>query len=384
MSGYAKERALDRIQRLRSAGLDVAAFLDEASVDLAPAVPNGTDHLRCPYWYTLDPESRLITSDYGGEGCGLDTRAVMRWEYLDDDLNKYDEAIRHPRGVQTLHEVTGGDPERSRIYREYMVDEGLAQEMLVALRARSGEFWGTVRLNRGPGQPEFDSDEIEFMAMVAPHLAEGIRRGLLIGEATDPELPDAPGLVVLDAYGEIDSLSTVADRWLAELPGRPVRGPLPASVASVASVALDGVRGIGWGSESTVRVRSVGGRWLSVHAAVIRVEGTSKAAVIIEPAHQDRITPLLMAVYGLTAREQEVTRFVLQGGSTAQIATDLGISPHTVQQHLKSIFEKFEVHSRRELVGTVFFENFDPRVQDNGQRVHVEKPIRGGPLRSVR
>ena len=383
MSGYAKERALDRIRRLSSAGLDVAGFLDQASAALAPAVPNGTDLMEWPYWYTLDTESRLITSDYGGEGCSLDTSAVMRWEYLDDDVNKYDEVIRHPRGVQTLHEVTGGEPERSRIYREYMFAAGLAQEMLVALRARSGEFWGTVRLNRASGQPEFDSGEIDFMATVAPHLAEGIRRGLLVGEATDPDLPDAPGLVVLDADGEIDSLSTGADRWIAELPGRPVRGPLPASVASVASAALD-ARANGSGSGSTVRVRSVDGRWISVHAAVIRIEGTLKAAVIIELAHQDRITPLLMAIYGLTAREQEVTRLVLQGRSTTQIAIDLGISPLTVQQHLKSIFEKCEVRSRRELVGTVFFENFDPRVQDNGQRVRVEKPIRGGPLRTVR
>lgn len=44
----------------------------------------------------------------------------MRREYLDDDVNKYAEVLRHPRGVQTLQEVTGGRPERSRIYREYL------------------------------------------------------------------------------------------------------------------------------------------------------------------------------------------------------------------------------------------------------------------------
>lgn len=381
MSGYARERACDRIRRLSHAGLDVACFLDEASAALALAVPNGTDHLKFPYWYTLDPESRLITSDYGGEGCDLDTSAVMRWEYVEDDFNKYDEVIWHPRGVQTLHEVTGGKPERSRIYREYMAGEGLAQEMLVALRARTGEFWGAVRLNRAKGQPEFDHDEIEFMSTVAPDLAEGVRRGLLVGEATDPDLPDAPGLVVLHADGEIDSLGPGAERWIAQLPGQPVRGPLPAAVASVASAAFDEVRVNGSGRKSTVRVRSVDGRWISVHGTVIRVDGTLKAAVIIEPAHHDRIARLLMAIYGITAREQEVTRLVLRGASTTRIAADLGITPHTVQQHLKGVFEKTGVHSRRELVGTVFFDSFDPRVRDNGQRVRVEKPIRGGPLR---
>jgi DNA-binding CsgD family transcriptional regulator len=51
--------------------------------------------------------------------------------------------------------------------------------------------------------------------------------------------------------------------------------------------------------------------------------------VIVEAAHPARITPLLMAAYGLTEREQDVIRLVLQGDSTAQIATRLVVSPHT-------------------------------------------------------
>ena len=68
VGGYAKARARERIREASRAGLDVASFLDEASSALASAVPN-ENHLRGPYWYTLDPESRLITSDYGAEGC---------------------------------------------------------------------------------------------------------------------------------------------------------------------------------------------------------------------------------------------------------------------------------------------------------------------------
>jgi DNA-binding CsgD family transcriptional regulator len=106
-------------------------------------------------------------------------------------------------------------------------------------------------------------------------------------------------------------------------------------------------------------------------------------AVIVEPAHPARISPLLMAAYGLSDREQEVTRLALGGAATAEIADALSISPHTVQQHFKSVFEKTGVRSRRELVGRVFFNHYEPRLRDNEQRALDGRPVRGGPAAGI-
>jgi DNA-binding CsgD family transcriptional regulator len=87
-----------------------------------------------------------------------------------------------------------------------------------------------------------------------------------------------------------------------------------------------------------------------------------------------------MATYGLTEREQDITRLVLQGNATTEIADHLRVTAQTVQQHLKRIFEKTGVHSRRELVGQVFFAFYEPRLRDNEGRVMTGRLPRGGPL----
>lgn len=51
----------------------------------------------------------------------------------------------------------------------------------------------------------------------------------------------------------------------------------------------------------------------------------------------------------LSAREGEVLEHLLEGKDPVSIGGELCISPHTVRNHLKSIYRKLDVHSRTEL-----------------------------------
>ena len=374
----AKERARDRVTELAGRGLDLKAFWDESAEVVSTVVP----HFSAPCWFTLDPASLLVTSHYDhGQIPELPPEWLAR-EYYEDDVHNITSVARSERGISTLHEAAGGDPSSTPRWQTN-IQYGGDQELLVALRPRTGEAWGLLGLYRETGRPRFDVDELEFLRAVAPHLAQGARRGLLVGEASEPEGPEPPGLVVLNEDWSVESLTPGAETWLNALSdGEWERqNRLPPAVLAVAGRALRTVEGDDAPGEVAVsRVLSSEGRWLVLHGAALVTKGNRRVAVIVEPADSARITPLLMAAYGLTDREQEVTRLVLCGEPTMKIAERLYLSPHTVQQHLKRVFEKTGVRSRRELVGKVFFTHYEPRLRDNERRAIVGQPLRGGPM----
>jgi DNA-binding CsgD family transcriptional regulator len=372
------ERALDKIARLAAEAEDLVPFWHACTAVLAETVP----HYWTPCWYTLDPASLLITSHFH-DGLPEFPAERLTSEYYGEDVNQLADVVRSPTGISTLYEATHGSPRES--YRwQLNMQMGGDQELILGLRTRSGEVWGALGLYRELDRPLFNGDDERFLRAASPYLAQGARRSLLVEEAREPEGLDSPGLVILNERWQVESTTPGVERWLAELPdGDWAAGRLPSAVLAVAARALRAAETANGPAEIAVsRVLSRGGTWVVLHGASL---GTgSRIAVIVEPAHPARIYPLLMAAYGLTDREREVTRLILQGNSTAEIAETLVVSAHTVQQHLKRIFDKTGVRSRRDLVGKVFFAHYEPRFRDNERRVAQNKPIRGGPLPVVR
>ena len=87
-----------------------------------------------------------------------------------------------------------------------------------------------------------------------------------------------------------------------------------------------------------------------IEAAALEGERDGEIAVNLRAATANETFDLLCRAYALSQRERDLVELVVGGFDTRAIATRLVISPHTVQDHLKSVFEKTGIHSRRELL----------------------------------
>ncbi|WP_435581441.1 helix-turn-helix transcriptional regulator [Amycolatopsis thermoflava] len=138
--------------------------------------------------------------------------------------------------------------------------------------------------------------------------------------------------------GEVRAATAAAREWRDELddiaPGRFT--VMVRAVVSGARAAPSGTFG--------ARVRGSRGGWILLRAARL-VSDDDETAVTLERASGDALVDLLFAAYGLTPREREICREVLTGESTVDVAEALGISAHTVQDHLKAVFAKAGVWS---------------------------------------
>jgi len=83
---------------------------------------------------------------------------------------------------------------------------------------------------------------------------------------------------------------------------------------------------------------------------------------VLERAASAQATALRLEAHGVTPREREVAVLVAQGLSNPDIAAQLVLSLYTVQDHVKSLFEKTGVASRRELVARIFLDDYLPRI----------------------
>ena len=295
---------------------------------------------------TTDPATGLVTWASKTRDLGVGDEEWAAIEYGPPDVNSFAEiAIRRPP-VGVLSIDTGGHPETCRRHREFLAPRfGFTDELRAVFLGR-GAPWAALALSRGTGEPAFAPAEAEALGAVGELVAEAVQRRLfaLGGTPGEPATGAAgPAVLIVDGGDRVTHVTPAARGVIDELGGWD-HGSLPASLLAVVAATRTS------GEHTETRAQAGSGRWLSLRAAALAGPAGSRDVVVtVEPTSRAALSRLALAAHGLTAREEDVALLVLQGASTRAIASALHLSPHTVQDHLKVVFTKLGVSSRREM-----------------------------------
>ncbi|MEV6682122.1 LuxR C-terminal-related transcriptional regulator [Streptomyces erythrochromogenes] len=354
-SGSELRRAQARIARLcRESPAPMTLFARVA--DIVPAVV-GADGV-CGL--TLDPATLLHTGGFHHGGVPhTHLPRLLQIEYGEEDVNQFPSLVKAGGTAAGLWQATRHRPHSSSRYRDVYRPAGMGDEMRVVLRT-GHTVWGALVLHRGADRAPFGDDEIAALTTLAPSIAQALRGTYLRQDvaAADCELPTVPGLLMFHPGGELDRVTPAGRLWLEQLVADPSGpAPLPQPVLH----ALSRARTAG---DASLRMRSRSGVWVSVTATRMDAEGG--VAVMIQPSGPEHVIGILMDAYGLTLREQQVAQLVTYGLSDTDISRRLGISPHTVRDHLKKVFDKTGTNSRGSLLRLLYFSHYQPDI-DSGR-----------------
>ena len=253
-------------------------------------------------------------------------------------------------------ELQPNGPEPAQIYR---VGSGKGKAAKVPLDA-GGDFDATLRLGSVAKQ------STELVNLMSESLARILdyRRMLIQTELLRGALDVTSNSVLLfDHEGNILFANPPADRLLSqqtedelfascnERPRQPLFTLLSSLVDSVAS---------GDGATSTWKgtLELDDGRVMGCDITRFAERATdvpNAVLVLLQPVESEAIARMqaFSSSHGLSPREQEVLGLLRRGLTTGAMAEELGISPHTVRDHLKHLYRKTGTKGRNELLGLI-------------------------------
>jgi DNA-binding CsgD family transcriptional regulator len=335
--------------RARAARRDIAALatsglgvvdLHAAAIEVVEQVVGS--ELTC--WAGIDPGTLVMTSMTSGRD-RIPTEyepALAETEYAGTVPNSFAELARAARPVARLSDLPYRDVVGHRRLNEVWRPLGIEHEVRATFTV-DGDCWGAAGFVRSG--TDYSDRELEFLDSVAPVIGAATR----VAVRTDAHGYGGgvgPSIVVAGPNGEPRAITAAARIWQDELnaiaPGR--FDVLLRAVVTGAQASAGGT--------FQARVQTASGGWVVLQSS--RLIGDDEEVVVtIEPASGRHLVGMLLAAYGLTAREREICLEVISGHTTTAIADRLSISPHTIQDHLKSAFAKVSVRSRGELVATL-------------------------------
>ncbi len=250
-------------------------------------------------------------------------------------------------------------------YSDFLKPQSIHHQMSIYLKSKQ-RFLGVLGLYRPPNANEFSSLDQAKANMLAPYLA-GALENVLISEqkAKQDAIIDSitthmhyKGIIVLDESLELIYQNKHATRFFSyltpqereqRLPSR----PLPKEVYLHCKDLLR-VAPADEDSEPSRKLFELHcqteNKKLPIHIRVITYRNKKPLLLLCfaPEEYESNIIKRIMK-YGLSQRQAEVVSLLKKGLTNKEIGSKLFISKYTVENHLKSIYEKMNVKNRTEL-----------------------------------
>ncbi|MEK5038319.1 helix-turn-helix transcriptional regulator [Sporosarcina sp. FSL K6-3457] len=301
---------------------------------------------------TVDPHTLLSTGAITDERIELLHPELFENEYIEQDINRYSCLLNEKTYCNTLYEGTKGELSSSKRFHKILSPAKFHDELRAVL-VHKERCYGFLTLFRTQEQGFFSLEDIAYMKRSIPSIAKGLKDSIYQSYQTSKMIHAASvetGIIILNQDFEIISTNQTGIHlveWLRQqenIENHQLPRPIRAICSQVTSSFST--------NNSKVIVHAFNQLFMSITASPL-LTSSSQIALLIERIRPREMNRLLVELFDLTKREHELVEELLKGNSTKMIADKLYISSYTVQDHLKSIFNKTGVNSRRELIGKI-------------------------------
>lgn len=327
-----------RVERACLAGLSAKALRERILALLRPVLPYD-GHV----FALTDPVTNVATAPHADLPNLPWERLpeLIRWRYL-TPVNRFDRLVGRP--ASSLLTATQS-PSESLLWTHVQRGLGVVDAASVAFGDRYGT-WGFLELLRTSGS--FTTGELDLLTSLAPTVTTGLRTAVYrtFAEPGNPLSTTGPAVLLLDGdLGVRSQTDDAAEALFRLLPPDEPMTPIPAAAYNIGAALVAQEEGVPVG-EPWSRVHLGGRHWVTVRASRLGED----IAVSIEPSTPAERMDLYARACGLSARESEILTLLGVGLDSREIAGQLFLSEHTVNDHVKAVLAKARARSRQVLL----------------------------------
>jgi DNA-binding CsgD family transcriptional regulator len=314
------------------------------AVETNPAAGLFLGSLSCWHRYELGLVNDLVLDRYEGGD-----------PWRPEDLARLSEPVGVVGAGEAAARLGGQNGARARRTREILAVHGAGCELRLLLRDHRG-VWGFLGLVRSEDGRPFDCDDVDRALRLGPLLVSAVRGWAKTG----PLLPEGPappvGVLTVGPDHTIRGITPQAQVWLEQLrmPGRGGPSSWIEPFAAEMSLRTREQAPDPRGAEPVIRASLTNaGRWVAIHGQPLDDGAVGDVAIVFQAAGGDLLLSSFCHWHQITAGERRVIEQLCAGSAPKWIARTLGLSVHTVNDHLRAIYRKTGAEGRDSLIAAL-------------------------------